>query len=296
MNDKKTAIALGYFDGVHLAHQKIISRAVELANAGGMRPIALSFDSPPSLLLRGEAPLSLTERGEKERLIGELGAECVLLPVTRELLQMSGRDFAAKVLVNKFHAVAAVCGYNYHFGRDRLTAGDLASLGRELGFEAAVMPEERLGGQSVSSSRIRELLLNGRPEEAALMLGRPYSTAGEVRHGKSLGRTMGFPTVNLYPGPLPLERGVYATRVIFDGAEYAGVTNVGVNPTVHDGGTRVETHILDFTGNLYGKYVTVKFLHFIRPERVFPSVDELFAQIRRDAERVRELSGNKMGP
>ncbi len=292
-SNAKMAIALGYFDGVHLAHQKIVRRAVYAAKDGGLKPIALSFDCPPSLLIRGKAPLPLTGNDEKKRLIGELGAECVLLPVTRELLGLSGREFAASVLIDKFRISTAVCGYNYHFGRDRLTADDLAALGRELGFDVIVMPEERLDGQSVSSSRIRELLLAGEPEEAAKMLGRHYSVTGEVQRGKGLGRTMGFPTLNLYPGPVPLERGVYASRVIFDGTEHMGVTNVGVNPTVHDSGMRVETHIPDFTGDLYGKSVTVEFLHFIRPECTFPSVEELFAQIRRDTESVREYCAQK---
>lgn len=283
---EKTAVALGFFDGVHIAHQKIILAAVHSAKADGLRPLALSFDVPPALILRGEAPPQLTDIDEKRRLISALGADCVLLPTTRELLGLTGREFAEKVLIGELNAAHAVCGYNYRFGRDRLGAEELRALGRELGFVTEVLPEERLSGGPVSSSRIRELLSAGRISEAEALLGRPYEVTGVVERGKRLGRTMGFPTVNIYPGPLPLARGVYATKITVGGQEHTGVTNVGVNPTVHDSGMRVETHIPGFGGDLYGQVATVCFVCFVRPEQTFPSVEALFAQIGRDTEYV----------
>lgn len=285
----KTAVALGFFDGVHIAHQKIIRAAVEAARAQGLKPLALSFDAPPSLVLRGCCPPSLTGNEEKKRLISQLGADCLLLPTTTELLSQSGREFAERELRGRLRAEWVVCGYNYRFGRDRLAPEDLRELGRELGFQVRVLAEERLLGEPVSSSRIRELLASGEPQRAAKLLGRPYSVTGKVERGKGLGRKMGLPTANIYAGQLPLARGVYATRVSFDGQDRIGVTNVGVNPTVHDSAMRVETHLPGFSGDLYGKTLTVRFLKFVRPERLFPSVEELFAQIRRDALEITDF-------
>ena len=291
---KCTSVALGFFDGVHMAHQKIIMAAVNAAEEKGLRPVALSFDAPPALALFGSCPPLLTDNDEKCRLIASLGSECLLLPTTKELLSMTGEEFIRSVLIEQLKADYAVCGFNYHFGRDRQNAGDLTLLGEKYGIEIMVLPEERLDGEVVSSSRIRELLSQGRMEQSAMLLGRPYSLIGTVAEGKHLGRTMGFPTINIYPDIQPLiPRGVYAAKVIFDNQECVGVTNVGVNPTVNDNGMRVETHIPHFDGNLYGKTVEIQLFSFIRPERKFTSVEELFAQIKKDTVRVQEHFSTK---
>lgn len=281
----KTVVALGFFDGVHVAHRAIVSAAVRSARAMGLEALALSFDEPPVRVLRGEDVPLLTDNGQKARLITELMARCVPLPATRELLAMTGREFAENVLMGQFNIAKAVCGYNYRFGSDGLDADNLAALGGELGFEVEIVPEMRVNGESVSSSRIRELLAQGRPGLAALMLGRPYSAFGKVEKGKGLGHKKGFPTLNIYPGPelLPMPHGVYASRAVYEGGARKAITNLGVNPTVHDGRIRIETHVPGFKGDLYGKPVKIEFLRFIRPEREFASVEELFAQIRRDA-------------
>ena len=293
--ENRTSVALGFFDGVHAAHQKIINAAVTAAEKRGLRPVALSFDTPPALTLFGSCPPLLTDNEEKGRLITALGAECILLPTTRELLSMSGEEFVRSVLAQKLGASYAVCGFNYHFGRDRLDANDLIELGRKYGIETEILPEERLNGYPVSSSRVRELLSKGDMEQAAWLLGRPYRIRGTVAEGKHLGRTMGFPTINIYPDLQPIiPRGVYAAKVIFDGQEHIGVTNVGINPTVGDTGMSVETHIPDFTGNLYGITVEVRLFSFIRPEQRFLSVDELFAQIGRDTNSVTKYFANKL--
>lgn len=288
--EKHIAVALGFFDGVHIAHRKIIATAVKIAEERGLHPTALSFDAPPAQVLFGSCPPQLTDNSEKCRLISDLGAECLLLPATGELLSMTGEDFVREILAERLRTVYAVCGYNYHFGRDRLSSGDLVRLGEKHGIEVFVLPEERLDGEIVSSSRIRELLLEGNMEQASQLLGRPYSISGTVAEGKHLGRTRGFPTINIYPSAQPIiPRGVYATRVIFDGQTHIGVTNVGVNPTVSDNGMRVETHIPDFDGDLYGKAAEIQFISFIRPERKFASVEELFAQIKQDTAAVRDF-------
>ncbi|MGN1097831.1 MAG: riboflavin biosynthesis protein RibF [Clostridia bacterium] len=288
---QKSSIALGFFDGVHLAHQKIILAAAGAAREKGLRCAALSFDSPPALILWGEAPPCLTDNGEKRRLIEGLGAQCVLLETTRELLSLSGEDFVKSILLEKMNVSHAVCGFNYTFGRDRLGPSDLKELGEKYGFVVKVLEEERMDGSAVSSSRIRSLISQGKMEAAAALLGRPYSIDGTVEPGKRLGRTMGFPTINVYPSAQRafMPYGVYATKVLFRGEEHIGVTNVGVNPTVHDGNIRIETHIPNYSGNLYGEAVETRFLSFVRPERKFAAVEELFTQIGRDTETVMNM-------
>ncbi len=285
---KKSSIALGFFDGVHPAHQQIISAAVQRGRETGMRSVALTFDLSPETVLLGVKPPLLTYNSEKQRLISRLGAECVFLRTDRALLSLSGEEFIRRVLMEQFNIGAAFCGFNYTFGRDRLSSGDLEGLGREMGFETFVFPQALYGGLPISSSRVRELIAKGDMEETAALLGRPYSITGIVERGKRLGRTMGFPTVNIYPSSqrVFMPRGVYATEVAFGGEEHIGVTNVGINPTVRDSGIRIETHIPNFCGDLYGVEVETKFLRFVRPERKFATVEELFAQIRRDTDAV----------
>ncbi len=285
---KKSSIALGFFDGVHPAHQQIISAAVKKGSEAGLRAVALTFDLSPATVLFGVHPPLLTYNSEKQRLISALGAECVFLRTDSELLSLSGEEFVRRILVEQFNIGAAFCGFNYTFGRDRLSSGDLQRLGRELGFETCIFPQVLYDGLPISSSRVRDLIAKGDMEGTAALLGRPYSVTGIVERGKRLGRTMGFPTINIYPSSqrVFMPRGVYATRVVFGGEEHMGVTNVGINPTVRDSGIRIETHIPNFSGDLYGVEVETRFLHFVRPERKFATVDELFAQIRRDTDTV----------
>ncbi len=292
---KKTAVALGFFDGVHLAHQKIIRSAVAYAKRKGSEANVLNFDRSPAEVLFGALRFYLTDNSEKSEIISALGAECLMLNTEPALLAMSGEDFIRKNVVEKLNAGAVFCGYNYTFGSDLRNSADLRKIGGELGLHVEVADEETVGGQPVSSSRIRALLQNGETEAAAALLGRFYSVTGVVEAGKRLGRTMGFPTMNIYPEPgrALIPRGVYASWAVFGGERHIGVTNIGVNPTVGDSGIRVETFLPGFSGNLYGQEVTIMFVRFMRPERRFASVEELFSQISADAEAVTALMKNR---
>lgn len=284
-------LAMGFFDGVHIAHQKIIKSAVAYGIENNMPAAAVTFDRSPAEVLFSAKVSLLSDNREKQRLISALGAECIMLGASRKLFAMSGEEFVKEVLLKQLEVGAVFCGYNYTFGSDLLKCGDLKRLGDKYGFKVFVAEEERIGEESVSSSRIRELLQKGNTEAAAELLGRRYSIGGIVEGGKRLGRTMGFPTINIYPQGMRAEipNGVYATYVTFNGERHVGVTNVGTNPTVGDGNLRIETFIPNYSGNLYGVWVNTEFVHFVRPERKFSSVEELFERIGKDTEYIVEM-------
>lgn len=283
-----TAVALGFFDGVHLAHRAIFEETVRIARAQALTSVALTFSDSP----KAQATL-LTTPAERERQILQCGIDrVVMLAPTAELLAMTPEAFAQSLLVEKLQARAVVCGFNYRFGHG--AAGHvetLRTLGDALGFSVTVIGELQCGGTTVSSSAIRSAVLSGDFAAAEGMLGRPFEVVGTIEHGKHLGRTLGFPTANLYPDArlvLP-PRGVYVSEVMLDGVPLGrGVTNVGVNPTTDDGGMRIETYITDFAHDIYGHELRLHFLRFLRPEQKFPDIDALRAQIARDAAAAKQ--------
>lgn len=289
MKKSPSAIALGFFDGVHIAHRKIISLAVDYAKKNSLSPITLSFDSSPMELLSDGKAQYLTTNEEKKNIIRALGADTEFLPLSKELLSMEAEAFVKEILVDKYNIKYAVCGYNYRFGRNG--KGDtkfLQNLGNQYGFEVTVCDCEILHGESVSSSRIRKLISEGKIESANELLGRNFSLAGIVCEGKHLGRKLGFPTANVFFNEhtvLP-KNGVYKTLVTVENDSYTAITNTGINPTVGGEALRTETYIPDFNCNIYGKEITIEFLSFIREERKFDSIEELKSQIKQDIDRM----------
>lgn len=294
---RPVVVALGNFDGVHLGHQAVLDRAVEEARARDGRVVAATFwPHPRSVLGRGDAPgLLTTMEGRREALL-RYGADDVReVRFDRELSQKSPEKFVRDVLVGEMGASAVVVGENFRFGHKAAgDVGDLRRLMREAGGEAYAV-EVRGGRGEISSTRIRALLAEGNVEEAAKLLGRPYAVRGEVVVGDRRGRTIGFPTANVRPDPdvVVPARGVYACLVRVGEEEYAACTNVGVAPTFERGESRIEAHLLDFEGDLYGEDVDVMFLNRIRGERRFSGVEELKAQIGRDVEEARRLIGER---
>ncbi len=289
MIEKGSAIALGFFDGVHLAHQKIISSAISYAKLNNLSPIALSFDRSPMELLSGEHIHYLTSKEEKAQIIAELGASAEFLPTDKELLSMEAEEFIEKILVGKYNIKYAVCGYNYRFGRNARGNTDLLlKEGKRHGFEVFVSPCEMYDDESISSSRIRNLLADGNIALANTLLGRNFFIKGIVEEGKKLGRKLGFPTANVYVDDktAKLKNGVYKTSVTVDDKIFKAITNVGTNPTVCDKSLRAETYIPDFCGDLYGKEIKIEFLDFIRSEKKFDSIEELTEQIRKDLTKI----------
>ncbi|HEY6581669.1 MAG TPA: bifunctional riboflavin kinase/FAD synthetase [Rubrobacter sp.] len=289
-------VALGNFDGVHLGHQEVLGRAVEEGLRRGMRVVAATFHPHPRAVLgAGDPPKLLTPMTlRREELLRHGADEVVEIPFDLELSKKSPEQFVRDVLVGDVGAGVVVVGENFRYGhRAAGDVGDLHRLMREMGGEAVAVEVRGVGeGAGISSTRIRALVSEGKVDEAASLLGRPYVLRGEVVVGDRRGRTIGFPTANVLPDAeavLPA-RGVYAGFVVVGDDEYVACTNVGVAPTFARAESRIEAYLLDFDGDLYGRVIDVGFTRKIRGEKKFSGVAELKAQIQRDVEEARLIS------
>lgn len=289
-----SAVALGAFDGVHLGHRALLRTALTRARAAGLEAVACTFDPHPMEVLQPDrAPRPITTLDERLALIGETGVDAVVvLAFTRELASIEPEAFVKDVLLGRLRAREIVVGYNHRFGRGaRGDARLLQDLAARLGFQAHVVPPMTVDGAAVSSTEIRAALQRGDVTTAARDLGRPYAIAGQVTAGAGRGRTLGVPTANIESDrPVLVARGVYRGRTHVDGRSHATVVNIGVRPTFGETILAVEAHLLDFTGDLYGRRIRLDLLDRLRDEMRFPSVDELKAQIARDIAAVRSRS------
>jgi len=287
-------VALGCFDGVHVGHVKVITAARDIARSLGCVCAVWTFDEPPKNYFISRAVPLITDTSDKLMLIRKLGVDkFISVPFTKETSRLSAEDFFERILKNKLKAVHVVCGFNYTFGAEgRGNVELLQRLCEENGIGITVIPAVTVSELTVSSSTIRDALLEGKPELAERLLGRPYSLRSLVISGQRLGRKLGFPTLNQeFPNRrLVPKHGVYISRITVDGTRrsYYGITNVGTRPTV--GGTSLfaETNIFDYSGDLYGRTVKVEFLRFIREERKFSSLEQLTHQIAEDTALAKE--------
>jgi riboflavin kinase/FMN adenylyltransferase len=290
---RPSVAALGAFDGIHLAHAKILDTAVERARALGVPAVACTFDPHPAAVLRPErtpAPIGMLE--ENLARIAERGLDATLvIPFTREFSHMEAETFVDEVLVKTLGVREVVVGFNHTFGSGaRGTAVLLRELGTRRGFVTHVLPPLQVNGLTVSSSVIREALREGDVELARSLLGRPYSVTGSVQRGAGRGRTLGFPTANLKPDrPLALAGGVYAAHARWDGRRAEAVVNIGYRPTFDETQYWIEAYLFDFAGDLYDRVLTLDFLCRIRPEMKFPGVEALKTQVRADIQEARRL-------
>jgi riboflavin kinase/FMN adenylyltransferase len=291
---RPTVLTLGVFDGLHLGHQLIVRTVVERARELGAVPTVLTFDPHPRAVLHPEsAPPLLQTFDQKIEALGVLGVgQTIVVRFTPEFARVRAAEFLRDVVHERLHAREVYLGRGFAFGHGR--EGNISLLrevSSELGFHADEVPEVRLRGQRISSSRIRELLAGGKVNLARRMLGRPYGVEGRVVRGASRGAGLGFPTANLQPQNRVIPRaGVYVTATLVEGAWRRSVTNVGVRPTFErDAEASVETFVLDWAGDLYGDVVRVRFLRRLRAERKFASVAELKTQIDADVSRARDF-------
>ncbi len=287
---RSTVLCLGNFDGVHIAHRTLLSSAVAWQKERFPNAVAgvFCFRELPAFVLEKTFSGALCDLEERLERFRACGMEFAVLADFSDLRDLSAEAYIQTVLKGQCNAVAVACGYNHRFGKGG--SGDISMLRRDFGERLFVQDAVELDGAPVSSSRIRKLLQTGEAESASKLLTRPYEITAPVLHGKALGSRMGTPTVNQkFPqGAVVPKRGVYVTECAVDGIVYRGVTNVGVRPTVEsDGEVNFETYLLDFSGDLYGKTLTVKFLKYLREERKFEDADALWRQISADVEAAR---------
>jgi riboflavin kinase/FMN adenylyltransferase len=286
-------LALGVFDGVHTGHQAVIARAVNAAAREGGLAGVLTFDPHPiRVIAPNKAPTALLETlDHKARVVGELGVQLFIpLHFDLEFAQMEASEFIARLLAAPVKTIAV--GEDWRFGHNR--SGDITFLRQQAarrGFTLEAVAPIMHDGERISSTRIRQAIRDGNLNAAQQMLGRPYAISGTVIEGKQLGRTIGFPTANLTSGDAQLPPdGVWAVRALLaDGRQLSGVANLGLRPTVSGSTRSLEVHLFDFSEDLYGQPLEIRFQKHLRPEIKFPSLDALRLQIQQDADQAREI-------
>ena len=293
-----SVVTLGNFDGVHLGHRELISKAVASARSLGVPAVVFTFDPHPIQVLAPDRPFRrLFAIDDLKNVLPELGVDVLVVePFTHEFARQAAGRFFEESLWAKLQPKQIVVGPDFAFGRDRSgDVGALTKFGTPLGVDVRVVPSVTLDGEAVSSSRIRQALVRGEVAEASRLLGRPFYVVGDVTSGAQRGRSLGFPTANIVPSnhTLSPRSGVYATKLCFGDQCYPSVTNIGINPTFQTSENlqplSIETHILDKDMNLYGKTVKIMFYSFLREEKKFSSVEALMQQIEGDIEVAREL-------
>ncbi|HXJ79854.1 MAG TPA: bifunctional riboflavin kinase/FAD synthetase [Candidatus Methylomirabilis sp.] len=288
---RPSVTALGVFDGIHLAHAKVLATAVERARALRVAAVVCTFDPHPAAVLRpGDAPAPIATLDENLARIARIGPDAILLiPFTLEFSRIEAEAFVEDVLVKTLEVREVVVGFNHTFGRGaRGTPALLEKIGNRYGFVTHILPPLQINGQTVSSSAIRDALREGDVERAHEFLGHPYQVSGTVARGAGRGRTLGFPTANLRPDrPLILAAGVYAARVAWADRSADAVVNVGYRPTFGENQYWIEAYIFDFSGDLYDQSLTIEFLARIRPEMKFSGVEALMQQVAEDMDAAR---------
>lgn len=288
----RTAIAIGSFDGVHLGHQAILAHVTRKARSLGLEAAVLTFEPLPREFLRpAAAPPRLTSLAERLDALSRAGLQVAFVQrFDAAFAAITAAEFEQR-LADRYGARWVMVGEDFRYGARRM--GDLQSLieaGRRLGFEVAVIPAIAAGGERISSTRVREALREGNLAEATRLLGRPYSICGRVVHGAKRGRDLGFPTANVrLARPKPALQGIFAVKC-FGAATRGleGVASLGTNPAVNPGGpATLEAFLFDFSGDLYGRRLTIEFRKKLRDEAHFSSLDALAAQIRRDCDAAR---------
>jgi riboflavin kinase / FMN adenylyltransferase len=294
--DRGAAVALGNFDGVHLGHQAVIGQAADAARATGAPLGVISFDPHPRRLFQPDEPsFRLMTMDQQARALETLGVDRFhVLNFDFEMASFTDRDFARVVLHEGLGVRHVAVGFDISFGKGRTGSPEaMRAYGDEFGFTVSVA--EAVGGEDAkfSSTAVREALRDGRPQDAAAILGRPFAIEGVVRRGQQLGRQLGFPTANVFMADYVTPRlGVYATRTRLPGGRLLpGVANIGNNPTTGEVDTRLEVWIFDFDEDLYGQVIETELVAFLRPEEKFDSIDLMVQQIHRDEAAAREILG-----
>ncbi|WP_374951702.1 bifunctional riboflavin kinase/FAD synthetase [Mucilaginibacter sp.] len=289
-------VTIGTFDGVHIGHRKIIARIEELAEASGGETVILTFFPHPRMILHPEDEniKLITTIDEKAQLLSQLGVDhLIITPFSRDFSNQSAEAYIRDVLVNKIGTKKIVIGYDHRFGKDRKGGlQDLLAHAPLYAFEVIEIPEQDINDVAISSTRIRKALLDGDIEIANECLGYPFFITGSVIRGDQLGRTLGYPTANLMVGEqyklIPSD-GIYAVKVKVEGQQHNGMAYIGHRPTVNGMTRNIEVNIFDFSADIYNKELRMEFLHFVRADIKFASLDELVVQLGKDKQDVQAL-------
>ena len=288
----KSAVTIGKFDGLHKGHKALIEKTVDYAKKNNMKNVVFTFSNHPANFFESEKVRKIITNKDKINTMKDLGVDIVInLPFDEFMTKISAIDFVEKILVKKLNAKKIYVGHDFTFARNK--EGDailLKALGGEYDFDVDIVKPIKINNIRVSSTYIRNLLAQGKVESVKEYLGSNYIVEGIVIEGKQIGRTMGFPTANLkFKENLILPRiGIYATKVYIGDKVYIGATNIGFNPTVRVEKLSIETHILQFNEDIYGKNIKIEFLERIRDEKKFNSLDELKQQLKNDTKKIYE--------
>ncbi len=285
-NLKKTAITLGKFDGIHRGHQLLLKKILS-QKTKGLTSVMFTFSSHPQNILQHKDIKLIYTLEEKRILLKKWGIDYLIsYPFTEETVSMEAYDFVKDILINKLDGKMIVVGKDFRFGHNREGDVDLLKkLSKEFDFELIVYDKFAIKNLTISSTLIKKVILDGNIEYANHLLGSPYTVVGEVKHGRKIGRTLGFPTVNIIPSTSKLlpPNGVYVSNTNINGHMYPGITNIGQNPTVGETKHKqVETFLFDFDEDLYGKTISVQILSMFRPEYKFDNIDLLKEQMNKD--------------
>ncbi len=288
---RKTAVALGSFDGLHRGHMSVIACTADFERECGLSPHVLLFDTHPMLVIKGTAPDKILQESLRDEILSESGVETTVIPFIY-IKDMTCREFFEEILVVRLNAGAVCCGWNYRFGKGG--EGDcetFRALCEEYGIMLKIVPHVDFDGEPISSTRIRKAVENGDIPLANEMLGREFRYKSTVVSGHQRGRLIGAPTINQHFDKnfvLP-KKGVYASITVVEGKEYPSVTNIGLRPSFENEDFRSETCILGFAGDLYGQDIEVRLAEYLRDEIKFDSMEKLSAQIEKDAEKSKEI-------
>ncbi|WP_353095263.1 bifunctional riboflavin kinase/FAD synthetase [Tissierella praeacuta] len=286
-----TAIALGNFDGIHIGHQQLIKTMVSKSKELGIKSSLLLFKSHTKTIIDNNKPKTITNNQQKFKIAEDLGVDIIyMLNFNEEIMKLSGEEFIRDIIIKKMNGKLLVVGFDYRFGyKASGNSKYLIELGRKYNIDVIVLDPIYKDEDIISSSNIRNLIANGNVSGSLKMLGRPYSITGKVIPGKNRGNKLGFPTANIEPidNYVIPKNGVYMTNTIVDGKRYTSATNIGYNPTFNEDILKIETYLLDFNGDIYGKILEIEFLDFLRNDIKFENKEALIEQMKTDIEMIK---------
>lgn len=286
-----TCVTIGNFDGVHKGHQTLINKAIKYSKENNLKSVVFTFSNHPVNYFKPGYVKNIISSREKYELIERIGVDIYIsIPFDESMTQISAEDYVNNILIDKLHVKKMVIGHDFTFARKREGNPNLLKeLAKEKGFSVEVVDPVIMDGRRISSTDIRKAIADGDVVEAEHLLGRYFAVEGTVVKGRQIGRTIGFPTANIqYDSSMSIPKiGIYATLAVIDGQVYCGATSIGTNPTVNGKNLSIETYILDFDENIYGKHMRIEFVEKIRNEIKFDSKEALKEQLQKDTKYVR---------